>query len=140
MRFEYKIIPAPTRAAKVRGLKSQPDRFAHTLSEALNALAAEGWEYLRADTLPCEERKGLRGAATVFHTMLVLRRPVLAQQGEDVGAAPETPVMRPLRADPPLAASRPAVQQPDPAPAADPAPDQPDTPPDPDAAPSAPRG
>ncbi len=73
--YEYKVMPAPTRAEKVRGLKTGADRFAHTLAGLMNAQAREGWEYVRADTLPTEERTGLTGRATVYHTVLVFRRP-----------------------------------------------------------------
>lgn len=73
--YEYKIIPAPMRGVKARGLKSNEDRFAYSLELAVNELAAKGWEYLRAETLPCEERRGLTGRVTTIHqSMLVFRR------------------------------------------------------------------
>lgn len=37
-------------------------------------MAAEGWEYVRAETLPSEERSGLAGRNTVYHNVLVFRR------------------------------------------------------------------
>jgi hypothetical protein len=74
MSFEYKVIPAPTRGKKARGVKTPADRFARALSEAINAEAEQGWEYLRTDTLPAEERQGLTGRTTVFQNMLVFRR------------------------------------------------------------------
>lgn len=74
MQFEYKVVPAPTRGKKAKGVKNPAERFANALSDAINALAAEGWEYLRTDTLPAEERSGLTGRATVFQNMLVFRR------------------------------------------------------------------
>lgn len=73
-RYEYRVIPAPQRAEKARGLKTTADRFAHTLTEILNRLGAEGWEYQRADTLPCEERSGLTGRVTQYQTLLTFRR------------------------------------------------------------------
>ncbi|EEW24707.1 DUF4177 domain-containing protein [Rhodobacter ferrooxidans] len=75
--FEYKILPAPRRGEKSREAKTTVDRFALTLSQQINALARDGWEYLRADTLPCDERSGLTGTATHFHAMLVFRRKLL---------------------------------------------------------------
>lgn len=72
--FEYKVVPAPVRGQKARGAKSTEARFAHALSELMNALARDGWEYMRSDTLPCEERVGLTGRATKFQNMLVFRR------------------------------------------------------------------
>jgi len=73
-RFEYKVVPAPRRGEKIPGAKTTPERFAVALSHVMNTLAAEGWEYLRADTLPCDERAGLTGTATHFQNMLVFRR------------------------------------------------------------------
>lgn len=89
MQFEYKVVPAPIRGKKTRGVKSPADRFANTLSDLMNEMAAEGWEYLRADTLPAEERAGFTGKSTVFQNVLVFRREV-AQAAVAAHAAPET--------------------------------------------------
>lgn len=75
-RFEYKVIPAPSRGEKARGLKTSADRFAHSLAQIMNELGRDGWEYLRADTLPCEERTGLTGRSSTYHHLLVFRRPL----------------------------------------------------------------
>ncbi len=74
MSYEYKVVPAPARGLKAKGLKSAEDRFANALESAINELAADGWEYLRADTLPCEQRDGLLSKTTVFQNLLVFRR------------------------------------------------------------------
>ncbi|WP_068112464.1 DUF4177 domain-containing protein [Tropicimonas marinistellae] len=74
--FEYKVVPAPVKGRKGKGTKGAQGRFALALETAINELAAEGWEYLRTDTLPSEERSGLTGSTTVFHNMLVFRRAV----------------------------------------------------------------
>lgn len=87
--YEYKVIPAPVRGEKERGLKTGAERFAHALGLALNALAAEGWEYWRAETLPAEERTGLTSKTTVFHNLLVFRRPVGAAVAEGAEGAAE---------------------------------------------------
>lgn len=73
-RYEYKVIAAPKRGEKARGAKTTPDRFALALMQVMNDLGAQGWEYLRADTLPCEERSGFTGKTTTFQNMLVFRR------------------------------------------------------------------
>ena len=75
------MVPAPTRGKKAKGLKSAADRFANALSEVMNEMAAEGWEYLRTDTLPAEQRSGLTGRTTVFQNMLVFRRPADSAAG-----------------------------------------------------------
>lgn len=74
--YEYRVVPAPNRAEKYRGARTTAERFALTVATAMNDLGREGWEYLRADTLPCEERTGLTGRTTNYHVMLVFRRPV----------------------------------------------------------------
>jgi hypothetical protein len=73
--YEYKVVPAPARAEKVKGVRAPEARFARAVENLMNAQAAEGWEYLRAETLPSEERKGLGGRTTRWRTVLVFRRP-----------------------------------------------------------------
>ncbi|MFD2174058.1 DUF4177 domain-containing protein [Rhodobacter lacus] len=74
--WEYKVVPAPVRGEKERGLKTGAARFAHALGLMMNELAAEGWEYWRAETLPAEERTGLTSKTTVYHNLMVFRRPL----------------------------------------------------------------
>lgn len=76
MAFEYNVIAAPTRGEKAKDAKSPTDRYALALTAELNRMAADGWEYLRADVLPSEERSGLTGRTTVYHNVLVFRRPI----------------------------------------------------------------
>jgi hypothetical protein len=82
-RFEYKVIPAPKRGEKARGVKTTEDRFAFALTQLMNQLGAEGWDYVRADALPCEERVGLTGTKTTFQNVLVFRRPIDAVERDD---------------------------------------------------------
>ncbi len=86
--FDYKVLPAPRRGLKARGVKSTEERFAHALEQEMNRLGAEGWEYLRADTLPCDERSGLTGRTTTFQSVLVFRRARPAASHTPVIAAP----------------------------------------------------
>jgi hypothetical protein len=72
--FEYKVVAAPRKGVKAKGASSPEDRFAHALATVMNEQAKDGWEYLRTDTLPMEERKGLTGKRTVYQNMLVFRR------------------------------------------------------------------
>lgn len=72
---EYRVTAAPLHGEKARDAKTPTDRFALALTAELNRMAAEGWEYLRADVLPSEERSGLTGRSTVYHNLLVFRRP-----------------------------------------------------------------
>jgi hypothetical protein len=74
MSYEYRVIPAPTKGTKAKGAKTAEERFALTLQETMNSMAADGWQFQRAETLPSEERAGLTGRKTVYHNMLVFRR------------------------------------------------------------------
>jgi len=74
--YEYKVLPAPARGDKERGLKTGAEKFAHALTTVMNDLARDGWEYWRAETLPAEERSGLTSKTTVYHNLLVFRRPL----------------------------------------------------------------
>lgn len=77
--YEYKAVPAPRRGVKAKGVKTAEDRFAHAITELMNRMAAEGWDYLRADTLPSEERSGWTGKTTeTAHHLLVFRREIRA--------------------------------------------------------------
>lgn len=73
-KFEYKAVPAPVTGTKAKGVKTTEDRFALTMSDVLNEMAQDGWEYLRAETLPCEERKGLTGRETRYQNVLIFKR------------------------------------------------------------------
>lgn len=97
-RYEYRVVPAPRRGEKARGVKTTEDRFALALMQVMNALGAEGWDYVRADTLPCDERAGLTGGTrTSFQNMLVFRRAL--EDGTAATAVPAAAAAAPL---PPL--------------------------------------
>ena len=83
----------------------------------MNDLARDGWEYLRADTLPAEEREGLMGRATVYLNMLVFRRPAPAAAP---APRPEPPLLAAPTTPPP--AAEPAPSDTDAAPLWTPAP------------------
>lgn len=95
--FEYKAVPAPTRGQKAKGVKTTEDRFALSITDVLNEMAEDGWEYIRAETLPCDERKGLTGTQTTYQNMLIFRRFKAEAQ--------------PLPLDVPIAAPRPAANE-----------------------------
>lgn len=72
--YEYNVIPAPNRGEKDKDAKTPSDRYAIAFTAELNRMARDGWEYVRADVLPSEERTGLTGRSTVYHNLLVFRR------------------------------------------------------------------
>lgn len=124
--YEYRAVPAPRKGLKAKGVKTPEDRFAHAVAEVMNRLAAEGWEYLRAETLPAEERTGWTGKSVeTTHHLLIFRRDLAAAEpawpAEPAWAAEPT-VVRPA-AGPRLAASREAPEE-YPAPRLGPARDQ----------------
>lgn len=80
--WEYKVVPAPSKGLKARGIKGPEGRFANALENVMNEMAAEGWEFLRAETLPSEERSGLTSSTTTFRSVMVFRR----LRSEDVSA------------------------------------------------------
>ena len=57
--FEYKVVPAPRQGSRVKGVKGPAGRFANALESVINELAVTGWEYIRAESLPVDERQWL---------------------------------------------------------------------------------
>ena len=109
MTFEYKCVGGPERPKRVRGARSRSDRVALAMEEIIGAEAVDGWEYLRTDLVPVEEKSGLFSRTQEVHrAVLVFRReigaarstrPVLAHtQARSVAVAPEPEV--PLQAEP----------------------------------------
>lgn len=74
--FEYRVVPAPAKGLKAKGVRGHEARFAFALQDLMNRMGADGWEYQRAETLPSEERHGLTSTTTTFRNVLVFRRPV----------------------------------------------------------------
>ncbi|WP_372887543.1 hypothetical protein [Shimia sp.] len=81
-KFEFKVVPAPAKGRKARGVKGTDGRFAYALESVMNEMAAEGWEFLRTETLPSEERSGLTSTTMSFRSVMVFRR----QRADDVSA------------------------------------------------------
>ncbi|NIZ09166.1 DUF4177 domain-containing protein [Pseudooceanicola sp. HF7] len=94
-RYEYKVVPAPTKAPKARGVKTSEGRFALTLEELMNEMAAKGWEYQRAEMLPQEERSGLTGSTTTYRNVLIFRRALQEEYAAEV-MEPATPEETPV--------------------------------------------
>lgn len=102
MRTEYKVVPAPEKARKQRGLKGAA-LFAHSVEALMNEMAAEGWQYLRADTLPQEERSGLTNKTTTYRNLLVFQRVVNDEATQtppkETDAAPVIETTKPVSFD-----------------------------------------
>jgi hypothetical protein len=88
-KYEYKVVPAPAKGKKAKGVRGTEARFAYALEDLMNQMGADGWEYQRAETLPSEERHGLTSVTTTYRNMLVFRRAVLTET--DMAPAPQLP-------------------------------------------------
>ena len=110
--YEYKTVAAPRRAGRYRGVARGAESFARTIEEMLSTESVDGWEFLRAENLPCEEKHGwLSRRETVFHSVLVFRR--VREQVRPLAAERDW-------AEPGFAEPAPAFQRPAPAPVAAP--------------------
>lgn len=76
MVYEYKVIPAPEKGRKARGVRKPEDKFALAVQESMNEMAQLGWEFLRSETLPNTERTGLTRRTTTERSVLVFRREI----------------------------------------------------------------
>ncbi|MEJ6709614.1 MAG: DUF4177 domain-containing protein [Amylibacter sp.] len=112
--FEYKAVPAPNRSKRVKGVKGTAGRFAAVLTQTMNEQAAEGWEYLRSDSLPVEEKPGMfKSKIETYQTVLVFRRAVAApvetpmasyiENQSDIDEDVPAPAAEPVPAEPELA-------------------------------------
>lgn len=50
-RYEYRLEIAPQKRKRYSGLKKSDDAFAITMMEQINAVARDGWEFLRLETM-----------------------------------------------------------------------------------------
>lgn len=104
--YEYAAVPAPKQVPKVKGLKGAEQRFAHGMTELLNTWAAEGWEFVRAETMGFEEKSGFIGKGSSGQTQLMIFRREMPAEAVDTAyyaeaAAPPEELAREL---PPVAA------------------------------------
>lgn len=75
--FEYKAVPTPRRGKRAKGVKGEPARFAHVITETINEFAKDGWEYYKSETLPMEAKNGLfKGRVETFQSLLIFRKAV----------------------------------------------------------------
>lgn len=83
--YEYKAIPAPAKGEKAKGVRTPEGRFAQAIENVLNRYGESGWEYVRAELLPNQERSGLTGSTTEWRTLLIFRR---AQESDEEVISP----------------------------------------------------
>lgn len=102
MNWEYRVVPAPERAGRQRGVRGAEAKFARTIEDVINHMAASGWEYCRAEMLPENARR--RG--TTYHNLLIFRRDPANAPEED-----ETPLLEAPATARGYAAARPGIGQ-----------------------------
>ena len=104
-RREYRIVTAPDRPKRRAAGKDEGQRFAATLEDLVNEMAAEGWAFERTETLTYSRRKGLFRRVDTAAALLVFARDLDAPAAE---ARPDhdMPVRRPRVVSPALRATR----------------------------------
>lgn len=70
MNWNYRVISAPVKGRRARGVKGAEAQFALAVETVINEMAARGWEYCRAEMLPQEERR----SRVTYRNLLVFRR------------------------------------------------------------------
>lgn len=102
-RYEYRVMPAPTKAKRGRFMRGAAQRFADRLEQIFNEMGSEGWEYVRTDTLPNEQRSGMTATTITYRNMLVFRRviadtaaPQIEHQVQEAPMALEAPKESPF--------------------------------------------
>ena len=96
MMFEYKVVPAPAKGTKAKGVKTPHGRFAVTIEQLLNDMGAEGWEFQRAELLPSEERSGLTGSTTNWRNVMIFRRTIVEEVAEGEEKVSHAPAVEPV--------------------------------------------
>jgi hypothetical protein len=100
--YDYRVIPAPRQLKKVKGISGAEELFAVTLTEAINEVARQGWEYVRAERLPAEAPRGwLKPAVAEEQAVLVFRRPRESLGPRLAAVRPESAGVTPAVALPP---------------------------------------
>lgn len=77
--YEYKVVAAPRKTKSFKGVRAHEDQFAAVLAELMNEMARDDWEYLRAESLPCEEKTGITSRVVSYQNVLVFRRRIVAK-------------------------------------------------------------
>ena len=92
--YDYKVIPAPKKVKRVKGVSGAEELFAVTLTDAINEVARQGWEYVRAERLPAESPRGwlrARGRRGAGGAGVPPRRAKSLGAAARLGASPRSP-------------------------------------------------
>ena len=75
-RYEFQVVPAPTRARKLTDLTKGQDVYCATITDILTDMGLAGWEFVGAETLPHYQRRMFFFSSYSEMTCLVFRREI----------------------------------------------------------------
>ena len=81
--YEFKIVPVPRKTPGLALFRN--DAAAMTLPAAINALAGDGWTFVRTDRLPVPARSRPFPGLPLRRDVLVFRRPRTKQMRRALG-------------------------------------------------------
>lgn len=102
-KYEFRAVPCPQRAQRHQNMPKGADAFSETLTNAINELAGEGWDYIRTEAVTVKTRGFLRRRSE-DRTFLVFRREIRAliepRSGTSLGVDVEKVRARRVKARP----------------------------------------
>ena len=111
MTYEYKIVGAPEKGKRKRGMRRRSDRVAAAFADIIKSEAVDGWEYLRTDLLPIIEGAGwFRRGREVNRAVMVFRRMRDRAKAESTAIQRRAPSVVPP-ATPPEAPAAPPIPE-----------------------------
>ncbi len=113
-KFEYKVIPTPRRPKRAKGVKGEPARFANVLTDAINEIAVDGWEFYKTETLPMDAKQGLFSKRTeTFQSVMVFRKVISVSAVEPISAPSFSALddAEDVGTTPPITAQEPEIEE-----------------------------
>ncbi len=95
--YEFKVVPAPDQSRRIKGLKRGDDSFSLTISGLMNELGQDGWDYVRAETLPHRRRGWMLRRPVQQRHILVFRRRLRGMTDPAAETAEQPPITSPRR-------------------------------------------
>ncbi len=75
MRYEYLALPAPQQTKPSKVKKPAVERLAAAVTDMINEMADDGWEYMRTETLTVEDKPSrFSKAVERIETVMIFRR------------------------------------------------------------------
>jgi len=115
MDYEYKCVGGPERGKKAKSAKTRSDRVAVAMEEIIADEATDGWEYLRTDLVPVEEKTSFFSRTQEVHRAVMIFRRAIGPAPRRLFAAPQGADRAPMADPAPAYEPRPRQPAPDPA-------------------------